>query len=63
MATEKLKFKIEFYATMWDKPPHAEVLINDIKTLEKAVYQKSDITSGTTIKSNSLNEDILTKHL
>ena len=40
-----------------------QVLINDIKTLEKAVYQKSDITSGTTIKSNSLNEDILTKHL
>jgi hypothetical protein len=21
MATEKLKFKLELYATMWDKPP------------------------------------------
>ena len=29
MATEKLKFKIELYATMWDKPPHAEILIGD----------------------------------
>ncbi len=29
MATEKLKFKIELYATMWDKPPVAEILIND----------------------------------
>ena len=29
MATEKLKFNLEFYATMWDKAPHAEVLIDD----------------------------------
>ncbi len=29
MATEKLKFKIELYATTWDKPPHAEILIDD----------------------------------
>ena len=29
MGTEKLKFKIELYATMWDKPPHVEILIND----------------------------------
>ena len=28
MATEKLKFKLELYSTMWDKPPHAEILIN-----------------------------------
>ena len=27
MATEKLKFKLELYATMWDRPPHAEILI------------------------------------
>ena len=43
-----------------------QVLINDLKTLEKAVYQKSDITSSinsSSIKPNSLNEDILTKHL
>jgi len=30
MATEKLTFKLELYATMWDKPPHAEILINDM---------------------------------
>jgi hypothetical protein len=29
MATEKLKFKLELYATMWDRPPHAEIFINN----------------------------------
>jgi len=29
MGTEKLKFKIELFATMWDKSPRAEILIND----------------------------------
>jgi len=29
MGTEKLKFKLELYATMWDRPPHAEILIGD----------------------------------
>jgi len=29
MATEKLEFKLELYATMWDKPPHVEILIDD----------------------------------
>ena len=29
MATEKLKFKLELYATMWDHPPVAEILINN----------------------------------
>jgi chaperonin GroEL (HSP60 family) len=38
MATEKLRFKLELYATMWDKPPHAEILIND------HVHFESDIT-------------------
>jgi len=28
MGTEKLKFTLELYATMWNKPPHAEILIN-----------------------------------
>ena len=28
MATETLKFKIELYSTMWDKPPYAEILID-----------------------------------
>ena len=29
MGTEKLKIKLELYATMWDKPPHAEILIKE----------------------------------
>ena len=29
MGTEKLKFKLELYATMWDKPPHAEIMLDD----------------------------------
>ena len=39
MATEKLKFKLELYATMWDKPP-----IADIKIAGKS-YFKEEITS------------------
>ena len=42
-----------------------QVLIKDLKTLEKAVYQKSDIiaSASSSTQSNGLNEDILTKHL
>ncbi len=40
-----------------------QVVINDLKTLEKAVYQKSDITSSTPAQSSGLDEDVLTKHL
>ena len=43
-----------------------QVLTKDLKTLEKAVYKKSDIVSSSTqstMKSDGLNEDILTKHL
>ena len=43
-----------------------QVLTKDLKTLEKAVYKKSDIISSansSTIKTDGLNEDILTKHL
>jgi hypothetical protein len=29
MGTENLKFKLELHATMWDKPPYAEIMIND----------------------------------
>jgi hypothetical protein len=39
MATEKLKFKLELYATMWDKPPVAEIKLNS-----KSFF-KSEITS------------------
>ena len=43
-----------------------QVITKDLKILEKAVYQKSDVASSATlnsIKSDGLNEDILTKHL
>ncbi len=43
-----------------------QVITKDLKTLEKAVYQKSDISlssSASTLKTDGLNEDILTKHL
>ena len=44
-----------------------QVITKDIKTLEKAVYQKSDIVSGKSSNINNssagLNEDIMTKHL
>ena len=42
-----------------------QVITKDLKTLEKAVYQKSDLSlnSNITTKSDGLNEDILTKHL
>ena len=40
MATEKLKFKLELYATMWDKPPIADINIDDKN------YFKEEITSN-----------------
>ena len=43
-----------------------QVITKDLKTLEKAVYQKSDVVSlksSNKINSDGLNEDIMTKHL
>ena len=43
-----------------------QVITKDLKTLEKAVYKKSDISNtnvSSLVKSDGLNEDILTKHL
>ena len=43
-----------------------QVITKDLKTLEKAVYQKSDVVtlkSSSSISSDGLNEDIMTKHL
>ena len=42
-----------------------QVLIKDLKTMEKAVYQKADVASpsSSSLKSSGLDEDILTKHL
>ena len=42
MATEKLKFKLELYATMWDKPPHAEILIDDRSYFKGAITGTED---------------------
>ena len=41
-----------------------QVITKDLKTLEKAVYQKSnlDLSATSTTKTDGLNEDILTKH-
>ena len=43
-----------------------QVITKDLKTLEKAVYEKADVISSTgsnSINSDGLNEDIMTKHL
>tara|TARA_B100000900_G_scaffold61621_1_gene47073 strand:- start:12 stop:494 length:483 start_codon:yes stop_codon:yes gene_type:complete len=47
VGTEKLKFKIELFATMWDKPPHAEIMIDD------KYYFAGDIT-GTNEKPDTI---------
>ena len=39
-----------------------QIISEDLKTLEKAIYKKSDVLN-TTSSSNNLNEDVLTKHL
>jgi len=39
-----------------------QIISEDLKTLEKAIYKKSDVLN-TTSASNNLNEDVLTKHL
>ena len=41
-----------------------QIIAQDLKTLEKAVYKSSDITTtANSIPSNGLNEEILTRHL
>jgi len=43
-----------------------QIITKDLKTLEKAVYQKSDVVTSRASKlssSDGLNEDIMTKHL
>ena len=37
MGTEKLKFKIELFATMWNKPPVAEICINETSISKKDI--------------------------
>jgi len=41
-----------------------QIIAQDLKTLEKAVYKTAEITSSSgSISSNGLNEEILTRHL
>ena len=40
-----------------------QILTKDLKTLEKAVYNKSDVSNSSGLQSNDLNEDVLTRHL
>ncbi len=41
-----------------------QIITQDLKTLEKAVYKSADLTSATTLtSSDGLNEDVLTRHL
>jgi len=40
-----------------------QIISDDIKTLEKAVYKKSDAIRRNNVPSDGLNEDVLTKHL
>ena len=69
-----LLFSINFFSLLKAEEEEAllqavadqiQIITKDLKTLETAVYQKSDIntSSSLTTKSSGLNEDILTKHL
>ena len=40
-----------------------QIISQDLKTLEKAFYKKSDIVNSSSPSSNNLNEDVMTKHL
>ena len=42
MATEKLKFKLELYATMWDKAPHCDIMIDDKSYFNGAIDGTED---------------------
>ena len=64
-----LLFSFSSFAVAEDKKIDAvtdqlQIIAQDLKTLEKAVYKNSDITTTTnSIPSNGLNEEILTRHL
>ena len=56
------------YAHAEDKKINAisdqlQIITQDLKTLEKAVYKSSDVNTSSLSSSGGLNEDILTKHL
>lgn len=42
MVTEKIKFRLELYATMWHNPPSAEIKLNDISFFDSQVTGTED---------------------
>jgi hypothetical protein len=42
MATEKLEFKLELYATMWNTPPIANIRINEKSYFNKEITSTED---------------------
>jgi len=42
MATEKIKFKLELYATMWDQPPVAEIKLNSKSYFKSEIIGKEE---------------------
>ena len=64
-----LSFSLSNFAMAEDDKINAvtdqlQIIAQDLKTLEKAVYKVSDITTSTkSISSNGLSEEILTRHL
>ena len=42
MATEKLKFKIELFATHWNKIPTVEILINNDSKFSAEISETED---------------------
>ena len=42
MATETLKFKLELYATMWNKPPVANIKINEKSYFNEEIASTDD---------------------
>ena len=52
MGTEKLKFKLELYATMWDQPPSVEIKLNDEVWFNDKIIQKEDEPKVIEFESN-----------
>ena len=56
MATEKLKFKLELYATMWDKPPVADIKINEKSFFKEEITSTND--KPTIIELSDIQDDL-----
>ena len=42
MGTEKLKFRLELYATMWDRPPIAQIKLDDKTFIQSEITGTED---------------------